>query len=69
MTNTEPNSIIVWGILFSNLDLISQIENELQIDFGKIILRSEIIPFDFTGYYEKEMGKTQATLDCHRAIN
>jgi hypothetical protein len=57
MTNTEPNSIIVWGILFSNLDLISQIENELQIDFGKIILRSEIIPFDFTGYYEKEMGK------------
>ncbi len=26
-------------------------------EFGKVILESDIIPFDFTNYYEKEMGK------------
>ena len=35
---------------------IKQIYNILENTFGRIDLRSEIIPFDFTNYYEEELG-------------
>jgi len=35
---------------------IEKIQQELE-KFGSIDMKSDIIPFDFTDYYEKEMGK------------
>lgn len=55
--NKEPQGIVVWGIISNDIDLISNIENKLLPDYGKVILKSSIIPFDFTDYYQKEMGK------------
>jgi len=44
------------GILSSIQTLLKDIEIPLQKRFGKIDLTSEVIPFNFTNYYEKEMG-------------
>jgi hypothetical protein len=56
-SNPELSGIVVWGIITVEVNLIPNIETELKTDFGEIILKSSIIPFDFTDYYEKEMGK------------
>jgi hypothetical protein len=44
------------GVLVSNAKFIPQIEERLTAAFGAIDHRSDIIPFDFTDYYEPEMG-------------
>jgi hypothetical protein len=44
------------GALVSNRSLISEVEQRLGPLFGAIDHRSEIVPFDFTDYYQKEMG-------------
>lgn len=52
-----PNAIIVWGVILADLDLVQEVKKELYPEFGAIILTGPVIPFDFTNYYEKEMGK------------
>ncbi|MCX7785495.1 MAG: DUF4416 family protein [candidate division WOR-3 bacterium] len=60
MTTTNnhiPFGLIVWGIITQDISLISTTEKILYHNYGEIVIRSPIIPFDFTDYYEKEMGK------------
>jgi len=54
---TEPQAIIVWGILTNDLQLVFAVEKEIEKDYGKIIQKSDIVPFDYTDYYEPELGK------------
>ncbi len=44
------------GILTGRLDILPQIFNALQEKLGTIDYTSELIDFDFTGYYERELG-------------
>jgi len=44
------------GVLVSNAKLISEVEKRLVAVYGPIDHRSPVIPFDFTNYYEAEMG-------------
>lgn len=53
----SPSGIVVWGLITSDLALIPEIENKITPNFGQVILKSQTIPFDFTTYYEEEMGK------------
>jgi len=46
---------LIMGIIASGEDVMREAE-ELMQDMGRIDLRSPVIPFDFTDYYEKEMG-------------
>ena len=44
------------GVLVSNRKFIASVEERLAALYGKVDHRSDVIPFDFTDYYEKEMG-------------
>jgi hypothetical protein len=44
------------GILVSDSRFFADVERRLTAEFGAIDHRSPVIPFDFTDYYEKEMG-------------
>ena len=44
------------GVLVANNKFIPQVEERLTAAFGAIDHRSAVIPFDFTNYYEAEMG-------------
>jgi hypothetical protein len=45
------------GVLASHSKLIPDVERRLLDAFGAIDHRSPVIPFDFTDYYEPEMGE------------
>lgn len=45
------------GIFFNEKELISKLKEELIEKIGEIDYESEIFDFNFTDYYEKEMGK------------
>ncbi|MCX7788482.1 MAG: DUF4416 family protein [Spirochaetes bacterium] len=51
-----PHKLVVCTLL-SQEDLLSPVRNVLENKFGPIDYQSSLIPFDFTNYYEKEMGK------------
>jgi len=44
------------GVLVSHAKLIPEVEQRLTSAYGPIDHRSAVIPFDFTDYYEPEMG-------------
>src|SRR5437899_1724603 len=44
------------GVLVSHNKLIPEVEQRLTNAYGPIDHRSAVIPFDFTDYYEPEMG-------------
>jgi len=44
------------GVLVSHTKLLPEIEHRLSALYGAIDYRSPVIPFDFTDYYEPEMG-------------
>lgn len=44
------------GVLVSHKKLLPDVEERLESAYGTIDHRSEVIPFDFTDYYEAEMG-------------
>src|SRR5579884_2178442 len=44
------------GVLVSDRKLLPEVERRLSAVYGTIDHRSDIIPFDFTDYYEAEMG-------------
>jgi hypothetical protein len=59
MNNEELNltGIVIWGTITKDTLLISQLEDDLFESFGKVIFKSSVIPFDYTKYYESEMGE------------
>jgi len=44
------------GVLVSHTKLLPEVEQRLAAVYGPIHYRSAVIPFDFTNYYEPEMG-------------
>jgi hypothetical protein len=44
------------GILVSDTKYLTDAERRLTTDYGPVDYRSPVIPFEFTTYYEKEMG-------------
>src|SRR5262245_9553820 len=44
------------GVLVANSKFIPKVEERLTAAYGAIDHRSDVIPFDFTDYYENEMG-------------
>ena len=51
----QPVNLII-GMLTSIEELFCFVETALKKEFGAIDLKSDIIPFDFTDYYQAEMG-------------
>ena len=47
---------LITGILCSRRENVPQLENRLTEHFGPIDYKSELIPFTFTSYYNREMG-------------
>ena len=45
------------AMLSPNLDIFEKVKPYLEKEFGKIDTESDIIPFAYTEFYEKEMGK------------
>ncbi|MEE8596311.1 MAG: DUF4416 family protein, partial [bacterium] len=51
----KPVKLFV-GILSCNEELLSDVESSLVTRFGEVDIKSEVIPFNYTDYYNKEMG-------------
>jgi len=51
----KPMKLIV-GMLAGKPEWFAEAERLLAADFGPVDLASDIVPFDFTHYYEPEMG-------------
>ncbi len=51
----QANLII--GVLTGIPELLSQTDKILEEHFGPVDLRSNVLPFNFTDYYNEEMGK------------
>ena len=56
ISKPKPVNLLI-GILTSIPELFSQMERDLEGFFGRIDLRSTILPFHFTDYYTEEMGQ------------
>ena len=52
-----PHALLITGIISRSEALAGQAESLLADAFGPIAERSPVIPFNFTDYYEPEMGK------------
>jgi hypothetical protein len=50
-------ALLVVGLLAGSRELLTQAEQSLVADFGKVAVRSDIIRFGFSDYYEQEMGR------------
>jgi len=56
ISKPKPVNLIA-GILTNIPELLGQIGETLEKYFGLIDLRSDVLPFTFTDYYNEEMGK------------
>ncbi|MEP9410105.1 MAG: DUF4416 family protein [Candidatus Brocadia sp.] len=55
---SKPKTVnLIIGVLTSIPELLRQLDKTLEEYFGPIDLRSDILPFGFTDYYNEEMGK------------
>ena len=54
--NLNPVKLFV-GVLVSDPKLILNVETRLISAYGPVDHRSSVVPFDFTNYYEPEMGR------------
>lgn len=52
----QPVKLIA-GLIIAEMDILSEVEQKLIDQFGKIDFESELLPFDYTDYYEPEMGE------------
>jgi len=52
-----PQALLVCGLLSSESRLLKEIETRLSERFGEVAMRSEPAPFDWTDYYNAEMGQ------------
>ncbi len=65
MTSNEAMSIphepkpakLVIGLFMKDKDLLTPVARELEAEFGSLDLISAWMPFDYTAYYEPEMGR------------
>ena len=55
MRSFNPVKLFI-GVLVSHSKLIGEVEKRLVHAYGPVDHRSPVIPFDFTDYYEPEMG-------------
>ena len=56
-TATFPHPVkLITGIIASSENGFSESEALLQKEFGSIDYKSDILKFDFTNYYQKDMG-------------
>lgn len=54
---TEPLPVkLVIGVLFSEEDTLAQAKKHLQKRFGPFDFQSGVLPFNYTKYYESQMG-------------
>lgn len=51
-----PVKLII-GLISPDLEEFLKVESALRRYFGEIDFRSQILPFDFTDYYQKEIGQ------------
>ena len=52
-----PHNVLLFcSILFNEHAPVEQILSCLRHDYGEFVYKSETMPFDFTSYYEKELG-------------
>ncbi|MBN3039078.1 MAG: DUF4416 family protein [Candidatus Omnitrophica bacterium] len=55
---SKPSPVkLVVGTIFSSEGVLIKAKKKLENRFGPVDFASEIMAFDFTDYYEKEMGK------------
>jgi hypothetical protein len=53
----RPDSVkLICGMISADTDLFAQAEAIIAAQFGAVDLRSDVFPFDFTPYYNDEMG-------------
>ena len=55
ISKPKPVNLII-GALTSVPQLLQRIEEEVEDRFGHIDLKSAVLPFTFTDYYNEEMG-------------
>ncbi|MDR2860642.1 MAG: DUF4416 family protein [Elusimicrobiota bacterium] len=53
---TDNKVKLFCGIISSNDEIDKKVFDELEKRFGKIELKSETVPFDYSAYYNEEMG-------------
>ncbi len=54
----EPKPVKLFsGLIFKEKEILLSAREKLVKFFGEVDFESEIFPFDYTDYYEKEMGK------------
>lgn len=47
---------LICGVIFRAGTDLDALQERLVAEFGPVSARSQVVPFDLTGYYEKEMG-------------
>ena len=52
----SPVKLIV-GVITANTSLLTAVCRKLEEQFGEIDFASQLMPFDYTAYYEQEMGR------------
>lgn len=54
----KPPSFVklIFGVITANTNLLKAVYLKLEKRFGEIDFASELVPFDYTVYYEQEMG-------------
>lgn len=48
---------LIAGLLYADKDILSKVKKSLLRHFGPIDKESPVIPFDFTDYYNEELGE------------
>ena len=53
----KQQALLLCGLLSPDSKLLKNIEKTLSEHFGPVALRSEVVPFEWTDYYNAEMGE------------
>ena len=54
---SHPPVKLIVGIIMAIPDLLTVVHQRLSEQFGRVDFASDLLPFDYTNYYEAEMGK------------
>jgi hypothetical protein len=53
----EPKKVLPFaGLIFEERCVVEEVLRTLEPEAGNIVLKSDVIPFDYTTYYNKEIG-------------
>jgi len=53
---TPPSVLLICGMISANPSLFDQAVDEMSPLFGPVEIRSDVMAFDFTHYYDRQMG-------------